>query len=62
MGNKNCQAHIGWMTAIGQGVPSANVIEGMKLLKEVENESPEALSYLGFCAMEGISTSTFINT
>lgn len=55
MGNKNCQAHVSWMTTIGQGVPSANVIEGMKLLKEVEEESAEAMAYLGFCAMEGIS-------
>jgi hypothetical protein len=54
-GNKNCQAHIGWMTTIGQGVPSTNVIEGMKLLKSAEEESAEAQNYLGFCALEGIS-------
>lgn len=57
MGNKDCQAHIGWMTTIGQGVPAANIIEGMKLLKEAEEEgSAEAFNYLGFCALEGIST------
>eukprot|EP01127_Copromyxa_protea_P011650 TRINITY_DN2948_c0_g1_i2.p1 TRINITY_DN2948_c0_g1~~TRINITY_DN2948_c0_g1_i2.p1 ORF type:complete len:328 (+),score=60.59 TRINITY_DN2948_c0_g1_i2:148-984(+) len=53
MGNKNCKAHIGWMTVAGLGVPFANVVEGMKLLHSVE-DSPEALNYLGFCAMEGI--------
>jgi len=42
------------MTITGQGVPTANIIEGMKLLKEVENSSPEALLYLGFCALEGV--------
>jgi len=53
LGNKEAQAHFGFMHVEGNGV-TQNVELGLQLLKEVADVSAEANNYLGYMYTEGI--------
>jgi len=54
MGDNDCKAHFAWMVLQGQGVPEKDLIKGLKMLKEAEPVSLDALCYTGLLYNHGI--------